>query len=170
MKEAALSLPKELDDPKLGDELKTAITSAKESYTTADQLYTDVNEGTGTPQVDRDAASVGRIYAAYGTALLACHRRRENRGHQSCRSQIAQRRDAARRQSVADTACGTSRPRCSDNRAVDHESSHLARRCTGHNARGSGTRDSARRRHASRRPAAAPAAAPAAPAAAPAAP
>ena len=71
LKAAALSVPKELDDPKLADAIKMTAKSAQDNFGAADQLYQDVSEGAGTPEVDRTAGSVGRVYVSYGSALVS---------------------------------------------------------------------------------------------------
>ena len=71
LKNAGLSLPKELDDSKIAAELKSAAASAAEHYTDTATLFGDVAEAGGTSDTDRNAGRAGQIYATYGQALLA---------------------------------------------------------------------------------------------------
>jgi hypothetical protein len=68
--QAGLSVPKELDDPKLVDELKTVSEAADAQYTNAQQLYEAAGQGAGMTEGDRNAGRAGSIYARYGRALL----------------------------------------------------------------------------------------------------
>jgi hypothetical protein len=71
LKAAGLSLPKELDDAKLADELNAAAKQANENFDAAKELYQTVAEGGGVSDAVKNAGKAGQIYSLYGKSLLA---------------------------------------------------------------------------------------------------
>src|SRR6185312_5101471 len=68
---AGLSLPKELDDARIAQELKSTATAASGHFDDTKTLFGDVAEAGGTSDADRNAGHAGLIYAMYGRSLLA---------------------------------------------------------------------------------------------------
>ena len=70
MSEAGLSVPQELNDPKLAAEVKETTEEANKNYTAALELFGTAGDGGGGDVVKKGGQS-GKIYALYGQALLA---------------------------------------------------------------------------------------------------
>ncbi len=95
LKNAGLSLPKELDDAKTADELKSTTASAMEHYKATQTLYEDVAEAGGTSDADRNAGHAGRRSTPlYGQRPLLARATGDQRSAGELLTQAKTQRDA----------------------------------------------------------------------------
>src|SRR5947207_8023828 len=67
---AQLTLPQQLNDATLAEQLKTTSASSDEKYNAAVELYQSAAD-TGGTEAEKNAGRIGRIFALYGRSLLA---------------------------------------------------------------------------------------------------
>jgi len=71
LKDAGLTMPKQLDDPKLDATIKDLAAKATEAYSGALETYGTIADAPMSTDAQKTASHIGRIFASYGRSQLA---------------------------------------------------------------------------------------------------